>query len=345
VDRGGCPSRRPFRCQCPGHLHRVSDGLPAALHDLGLSASFYRTYLIALEVVYALGFFITGAFIFSKKSNEKMALLISITLVLSGGTNLVDILVKTSPAWWLPVAFVTYLNGVLFYISFSLFPDGYFVPRWIRASAAAWIIYQVPFNFFPNALLGEGAWGLLNVLLFLGLFGTLASGQIYRYVRVSGPAERQQIKWVVFGLTAATAAFIGTVIVGKTFQFLSQPGLPSLLYVLAGLTVINFCSLLVPLSIGIAILRYHLWDIDVIIHRSLVYGSLSAVLTAMFSITDTLLQSLFFFTTGVEQSRVATFASVIVIAVAFQPMRNRIDGVVNRFVRQRMGGAETREAH
>jgi hypothetical protein len=95
---------------------------------------------------------------------------------------------------------------------------------------------------------------------------------------------------------------------------------------------------LIPLSIGVAILRYRLWDIDFIINRTLLYGSLSAVLAAMFASTDTLLQSLFFFLTGVEQSRVTTFASVVVIAVAFQPLRLRIEKVVNRLVHRRIGG-------
>src|SRR5215217_3040475 len=239
-----------------------------ALHDLRLSAGLYQTYLVTLEVVYALGFFVIGAFVFWKKSNDKMALLISMALVLFGGTNLVDMLVDTSPAWQLPVAIVTYLEMVLFFISF-----------------------------------------------FLGLLGILVAGQIYRYVRVSGAAERQQTKWVVFGLTAAIGALIATVIIGKTFQILSQPGFSGLLYVLASLTIINLSSLLIPLSIGIAILRYHLWDIDVIINRTLVYGSLSAVLAAVFAITDALLLPLVVKTVfGEENPSLNVGVSAVIIA-------------------------------
>ena len=316
-----------------------------ALHDLQLSASLYRTYLVALEVVSALGFFIIGAFIFWKKSNDKMALLISMALVLSGGTNLVDALRGTSPVWLLPVAIVTYLEMVLFYISFSLFPDGHFVPRWIRVPAAAWIVYQVPFNFFPSVPLSEGVWGLLNVSLFLGLLGILVSGQIYRYVRVSRPAERQQIKWVVFGLTAAIAVFISTVIVGKVFPVLSQPGLSSLLYVLAGLTIIDLSFLLVPLSIGIAILRYRLWDIDVLINRTLVYGTLSAVLAAVFAITDTLLLPLFVQSIlGKDDPSLNAVIAALIIAVIFEPLRRRIKVGVNSLTDWLAGDNETSES-
>ena len=300
-----------------------------ALHDLDLSATLYRIYLVALEVLYALGFFIIGGLIFWKKSNDKMALLISMALVLSGGTNVVDALKDTGPVWMLLVAIVTYLEMVLFFISFCLFPDGRFVPRWIRVSAAAWIVYQVPFSFFPNVVLREGVWGLLNALLFLGFLGTLGSGQIYRYMRVSGPEERQQIKWVVFGLTAAITAFISTIIVGGMFQVLSRTGLPSLLYVLASLTIIDLSSLFVPLSIGIAILRYHLWEIDVIINRALVYGSLSAVLAAVFAITDTLLlPSLVKLVMGEDDPTLNAVLAAVIIAVLFEPLRRRIKGGV-----------------
>ena len=115
-------------------------------------------------------------------------------------------------------------------------------------------------------------------------------------------------------------------------------------YKTVGNAIITLCALLIPLSIGVAILRYRLWDIDLIIKFTLVYSTLSAVLTAMFAITDTLMQSLFFFITGVEQSRVATFASVIVIAVGFQPLRNRIQGGVDRLFDRLVGGDRTSES-
>jgi hypothetical protein len=119
---------------------------------------------------------------------------------------------------------------------------------------------------------------------------------------------------------------------------------PTVLYELVSDAITAACALLIPLSIGVAILRYRLWDIDLIIRRSLVYGSLSLVLTAVFAITDTLLQSLFFFITGVEQSLVATFGSVIVIAVGFQPLRNRIQGGVDRLFDRLVGGDRMSES-
>jgi hypothetical protein len=82
-----------------------------------------------------------------------------------------------------------------------------------------------------------------------------------------------------------------------------------------------------------------LWDIDFIINCTLVYVSLPVVLAAVFAISEQLLQSLLVIITGKgEQSQVVTYGSVVVIAVPFQPVRHRIEVVVNRFVRQRSGG-------
>jgi hypothetical protein len=82
-----------------------------------------------------------------------------------------------------------------------------------------------------------------------------------------------------------------------------------------------------------------LWDIDFIINCTLVYVSLSVVLAAVFAITEQLLQSLLVIIAGEgEQSRVVTYGSVMVIAVAFQPVRHRIEVVVNRLVQERSCG-------
>src|SRR5215208_4892449 len=222
--------------------------------------------------------------------------------------------------------------------------DGRLVPRWTRWAAVAWIIYWLVDSFFPDSPVGPRSWPLvIDASLFLGLIGTLLVAQIYRYRRVSGPVEKQQTKWVVWGFTVYIVILVVVLVISWIFS-LTHPGIPQVFYDLVSATVIVLATLLIPLSIGIAILSYHLWDIDLIIRRTLVYGSLSLVLTAMFSITDTLLQSLFFFITGAEQSLVSTFGSVIVIAVGFQPLRNRIQGGVDRLFDRLVGSDKTSES-
>ena len=301
-----------------------------AFKELGISVDFYAICNVALDVIYSLGFCTVGAYIFWRRSNDRMALFVSLTLVLFG-INVPERLTDIHPAWSLPVKLVDYLGSVFFYIAFCLFPDGRFIPRWIRVSAAVWIAYQVPFWFFPD-LLREETWTMvLTVSLMLGLLGSLVFARIYRYVKVSGPIERLQSRWVIFGLTAAITIVVGTALVGLIFPEMRHPGLQGGLYKLASATIINLSFLLVPLSIAIAILRHHLWDIDLIIKRSLVYGSLSAVLAAVFAITDTLLlPTLVKSILGEDDPTLNAVISAVIIAVLFEPLRRRIKVGVNK---------------
>jgi hypothetical protein len=104
---------------------------------------------------------------------------------------------------------------------------------------------------------------------------------IYRYRRVSTPVERQQTKWVVFGVALTMSAFLIWLVPQIIlFGSLSQPGS---LYDLIGHPLFVVASLAIPLCLGIAILRYRLWDIDVIVNRTLVYGSLTVILGALYA--------------------------------------------------------------
>ena len=104
-----------------------------------------------------------------------------------------------------------------------------------------------------------------------------------------------------------------------------------------------FAVLLIPLSIGIAVLRYHLFDIDVLINRTLVYGPLTAALVALYLGAVVLLQRIFDALTG-EKSTLAVVASTLVIAALFNPLRRRIQGFIDKsFYRKKYDAAKTLE--
>ena len=105
--------------------------------------------------------------------------------------------------------------------------------------------------------------------------GAAVYAQTYRYRRVSGAVQRQQIKWVVFGISAGLIGFLGTTLVLAAFApVAASPG--ALLAQLVGHAISYAALLLIPLSIGIAILRFRLFDIDFIINRTIVYAALTA---------------------------------------------------------------------
>jgi hypothetical protein len=172
---------------------------------------------------------------------------------------------------------------------------------------------------------------LSNVLYVLILVAAVPSALslVFRYRRAGG-VERQQLKWFAY----ATVLFVGT----SVSQFFYEP---------AGawdaiIEVVPIVGLYV--AVGIAILRYHLYDIDVLINRTLVYGTLTATLVAFYFGGVTVLQGVLRVLTG-QESTLAVVASTLAIAALFNPLRRRVQGFVDRrFYRKKYDAAKTLDA-
>src|SRR5919112_377644 len=325
-------------------VHQATPEGVRALGDSGLSLRSYALLNVIVDKVFQLVWFAVGALIFWRRSDDRMALLVSAFLV-SFGPVAVDptsayTLISSQPAWWLPVWSVDIVGIVSPALFFFLFPSGRFVPHWTRWLAVALIINDVPDFLFPQLYSRSPSLETVSYLVFLGGVVSLVWSQIYRYRRVSSPAQRQQTKWVVFGLTLGIA---GT--------FPSQ--LPVDLSLVGGDTPLTLLLLkvgfalsliLIPLSIGVAVLRSHLFDIDVVINRTLVYGSLTLMLALVYFGGIVVLQRLFVALTS-EQSTLAVVASTLLIAALFNPLRRRIQSFIDRrFYRSKYDARKTLEA-
>jgi hypothetical protein len=176
------------------------------------------------------------------------------------------------------------------------------------------------------------------VQLSVMLLGLVAAASVVVGRRGARGVERQQIKWLLY----AGAIFFA----GPTFQI-------TVSYVVRvegswTLWVGNFLGVVsglgVPVAIGFAILRYRLYEIDLIINRTLVYGSLTATLVALYFVVIVLLQRLFVLLTG-QQSTLAVVASTLLIAALFTPFRHRIQSFIDRrFYRRKYDARKTLEA-
>jgi hypothetical protein len=314
-----------------------------ALGDIGLSLRSYALLNVVADKVFQLVSFAVGALIFWRRSDDLMALLVSVLLVSFGPVS-VDptsayTLISSQPAWWLPVRSVDLVGIVSPVLFFFLFPSGRFVPHWTRWLAIALIVNDVPDFLFPQLYSRLPSLETVSYLVFLGGVVSMVWSQIYRFRRVSSPAQRQQTKWVVFGLTLGVA---GT--------FPSQ--LPVDLSLVGGDTPLTLLLLdagfslslmLIPLSIGVAVLRSHLFDIDLLINRTLVYASLTSVLVALYFGGIVLSQRLFVALTS-EQSTLAVVASTLLIAALFNPLRRRIQSFIDRrFYRSKYDARKTLE--
>ena len=311
------------------------------LQAVGLSLDFYARYSVLLTFIFLFVSLAVGTVIFWRRSQDRMALLASFALILFPITvNNVN-LVTLPHTWQLPIQCLQFLGQVCAGLFFYLFPSGHFVPRWIRWVAIALIAYWVVDIFLPASLFSDS---LLGFALFLGLEASQVGVQVYRYRRVSTPLQRQQTKWVIFGITVGLGGvLVEFVVVYVPLIFVSSIHIGALAWMLF-FTIQAFLTLLFPLSIGIAMLRSRLWDIDRLINRTLVYGTLTASLALLYFGLIFALQSLF---QGVfkQNNAVAIVVSTLVIYALFQPLRHRIQQFIDRrFYRSKYDAAKTLEA-
>jgi hypothetical protein len=321
------------------------DALSAHLAQLGLSVDFFIAYLLLLGIIPAVAYFAVAAIIFWRKSDEPMALFTALLLVLFAATiwGSTKELGEIHPILeWLSRVLEA-LSFALLFLFFYLFPSGRFVPRWTRWLAGVLIAVTVPMVLFPASPLNIERWPILAyVLVLLGWLLAGVCAQVYRYLRVSSPTQRQQTKWVLFGYTAALGGYLGWISFYAILP-LARPG-SRLVADMIGATVTSGLMLIIPLSFGVAILRYRLYDIDVVINRTLVYGSLTATLVALYFGGIVVLQRLFVLLTG-EQSTLAIVASTLLIAALFSTLRRRIQAFIDRrFYRRKYDTRKTLEA-
>jgi hypothetical protein len=288
---------------------------------------------------YALISTVLGVLIFWRKSDDWMALLVSLMCISTGVFGITAQLQYSSSVWVVMENVLEAIESVAILYTLALFPNGRFVPRWSSWVALIYPIYTVCYLILM-LLLHLPAWTLfnnsVNAVAWFGSLFVLTSAQLYRYFRVSNSMEQQQTKWFAFSF------FV--VVVVSTVMGLLSPTLLSIQHngfldfvILDGAPILFF---LLPLSLGLAILRYRLWDIDVIIRRTLVYGSLTALLAALYFGLIFALQFLF---QGIfhQSNAVAIVISTLIIAALFQPLRHRIQQIIDRrFYRRKYDAAK-----
>jgi hypothetical protein len=309
------------------------------LEEIGLSRSFYAAYQgVGVETVFTLVCFGVAAVIFLRRSDDGMALFTSFMLLLFGGAGAAGTmhsLADAHPGFLFPANLLDYVSQISFGIFFYLFPDGRFVPRWTRVVAVLSLPLFVVDIFFPDSALAS-----LTGPLFFAFITTLVVAQVYRYRRVSTYQQRQQTKWVVFGFAAALTGFLTLLLLAATVPGVMEVG-P--LGFMVGSTLIYGFLLLIPLSIGVAVLRSRLYEIDVVINRALVYGPLTAALVAFYVGAVVSLQYLFRAATG-SDSQLVVVASTLAIAALFNPLRRAIQSLIDRrFYRRKYDAARTLE--
>jgi hypothetical protein len=157
---------------------------------------------------------------------------------------------------------------------------------------------------------------------------------------VSTPVQRQQTKWVALGATAAIGVAIG--ILALSSLFLSSAYSHNLGAAILFIIIWPVAFLLLPLSIGFSILRFRLYDIDLIIHRTLVYSTLTVVLAVIYEVSVFTLQYLTSGLTLIRGNQLAIIASTLLIGLLFKPLHDRTHALIDRrFYRRKYDAGRT----
>jgi hypothetical protein len=221
-----------------------------------------------------------------------------------------------------------------------VFPDGRLPSRrwqiavWLALGAAGLGSLAVVVG--PTTYVGRAAGNVAWPLSLLALLASVIS-LFFRW-RASGGAERQQLKWLAYAGVSIAVALLGGVASGYVSGEHSDPTVLILSVAIAGLTIG------VPVAIGVAMLRYHLYDVDLLINRTLVYGALTGILALVYLGSVVALQAFFRYLTG-QDSQLAVVPSTLAIAALFSPLRRRIQSFIDRrFYRRKYDARKTLEA-
>jgi hypothetical protein len=335
----------------------------------------------SLIIVSFLAFPIVGALLASRRSPNPIGWICLISglfwmlIIVSEGYSTYGLTVPDSVpfpvtinallyAWlWVPTV------GLIGIYLILLFPDGKLPSR--RWRSFAWfagvviVLESVIVFLTPGPLDGLGGarnpfgldgfplleilgWGFLLMLPLCMLAS--ASSLVLRFRR-SGGEERQQIKWIAFAASFMGSVYLLIMSAGLINWLISAPGVVSDLgtqtlwgALLEDVMLLSFAA--IPLAIGFAVLRYRLYDIDVVINRTLVYGSLTVTLVALYFGGIGMLQRVFVVLTGQEQQpQLAIVVSTLAIAALFNPLRRRIQSFIDRrFYRRKYDARKILEA-
>ena len=336
--------------------------------DLSLNAPIYFYWLEPTTI--AVGYSVIGAIIASRLPNHPIGWICCTIGVMAAVTSFCGeyaayaLLAHPEPLLggkvmlWLGLWAWILFFGLIEFLLF-LFPNGRLPSKRWRPlawfSAALTLMAAVLMAISPDAVLdtlgpsGKGRVSFLNpfgveglpslylpVQTLVLLLGGVAAASVVVGRRSARGVERQQIKWLLY---AGAIFFVGNVLKNTVFSPLGEVSWG--LWV--GYLLVGIGGLGGPIAIGIAILRYRLYEIDTLINRTLVYGSLTAMLVALYFVGIVVLQRVFVLLTG-QQSTLAVVASTLLIAALFSPMRRRIQSFIDRgFYRRKYDAAKTLE--
>ena len=306
------------------------------------TGAFFMLNLIFMLAIY-LAFFIVAQLIMLRRGQELFSLLAAIVLLTLGTSNaaapmpeLFQLYFSMPPTLAIPFTLLNFLGWTLLSAFLLTYPDGKFVPRWSIALAVLGFVlsayWSTNIELFTTV---QGIWAVLLLLFTLISYGIILYVQVWRYRNYYSPLQKQQVKWFVVGILGIFSTVMANIFSIPTL--VNPDALPQELWRAQWLYLALSAGLVIlPLSIGIAILRYRLWDIDLIIRKTLTYSIVVALLLMVYFGSVILLQQIFANLTNLQGNEMITVISTLAIAALFIPLRNKIQEMIDkRFYRKK----------
>ena len=301
------------------------------------------TYLVGFDFLTVFGCLTVTGLLFFLRSDDTIALFIGCVIILFGIATVrpINLLPWNDPILYYSLCCLKSIEQVLAVVACYIFPDGRFIPRWTTFLVCVWGSINILWLAIPRLEIGH-VWlngihpqypyasaSLATLLLALIVYSTGVYAQFYRYRHSSG-LVRQQAKWITFGVSGALVGYL----VSRVYLTV---GLPISIYYFYIVPLSCFSTLLVPFSLGIAILRYKLWKIDALINRALVYFVLTFVVFSIYVCVIFLSSFVLKHLTGdfLHQSSLndlITFTIIGFITLLLRPLHRRIQHSVNRLM-------------
>jgi tRNA A-37 threonylcarbamoyl transferase component Bud32 len=228
---------------------------------------------------------------------------------------------------YLELGFIVFnsLGWFLFFLFLYIFPTGRIEPRWSAIGMVIAFVFSLLWVFPSDSPIHPNNWTSVPLLFFVMLlvFGLPVVTQVYRYRKLYSPIERQQSKWVIWAILALLSIFI--VVFGLWFGlFPDAYSTGNIAYDIIS-QVIGLGLMLVPVSLVLAMLRFRIWDVDLVINRTLVYGAFIFTILGLFFLILFATQIIL----GQSQVLVTLVISLLCSALSFNFVRNRVQSFVD----------------
>jgi len=298
---------------------------------LGIPTLLSLGFSYGVDILLALGFSVIGGLLVVRRSDDWFAIFTSLFLI-TFGMRITDLAnnVAMMPGYETLGGLILAMGDIGIVLFLMLFPDGKFTPRWLKFIAPLLVATMLGIYIFPAAPFFWKKLGIGNYLIVTTtwyIVGFLAC--IYRYARHATLAQKQQIRWVIIGALGPFLWFFIFEILQIFIPALSGTTIAAVSFQITARLLSIFLFLMLPLFITISIVRTKLFDIDLMINRSLVYGSLTIGLGIIFAILLGLISLAFKNIHQGDQSLLAATVFSVSAGALFQPARKKLQRFVD----------------